>query len=662
MVDCLQGVRGWALDLAALDEPPRLELLVGEKVVASAFPTLPRHDISEALGTEVTAGFLFDPADLAKLADAASSDQDVISVRIAGTALELGIGDEAPRAGDIITRLRALAEPARPRRRTADLELLLDDLRVEAADMAQLPLRPLPENHQGFVETVSVDASGQVWMIGWMQRGHLTEFAAVISERRKIPAAVALMTYEREDLPATACGVIGLLSSEWRPSSAHSEFHVFFGNGGRFHLLAHVPVRLITSAELTAEYAGVRDRILGEGRAIALQRMLTSLESWMPGFSDAQAAGTETSVDSVLLVPGLGCLIEGWLISPLKRVEGLRLRLGGAVMSAQPETICWKPRPDLLSAFPGSERLVQRAGFVALFAGGTDVDDVTDPLLKIVFQDGASANFPLLPRVFRRLGHSASVEDALRFYPALEEEGFFPGFAKAAIRACQAGMNPPVIVRAARFRQAILLVLPADRCDLFLLFSDLAHQVRTCLQGQDLGVVLVASSTANRADATWMFREFQRDAGIPSSLIVIDEPAQAIAQLPDLLQDVGAARFVFVGPGVFLTGAGWRQAGEFMRGGSGDLHFFGLETDDFDHQEGAHGATARCFAWNTADFLRWAVNAPSFLGGFYRENGLLRQAVPHTVHPDTARNSRWAVPTRIQAAVNAAVYDMKVTR
>jgi hypothetical protein len=661
IIDCLQGVRGWAVDLAALDVPPALELVVGDVVVAEAVPAFPREDISDALGTEVSAGFLFEPASLALIGEVADTGDAVVSVRIAGTNLALGIGEDPPSASDIVARLRQLATPTKTPSRTADLELLLDDLRAEAVDLATQPLRPLPENHQGFIETLAIDTSGQVWMIGWMKRGHMTEFSAVISERRRVPAAIAVMTYARDDLPNDACGVIGVVSSDWRPSSPNSEFHVFFGNGGRFHLLAHVPLRLITSSELAAEYEGVRERVLGEGRAVALQRMLGSLESWMPTRVGSQNFGTEASVDSILMVPGLGCLVEGWLISPLKRVEGLRLRVGGAVMSARVETIYWKPRLDLLGAFPGSERLARRAGFVALFAGDADPDDFTDPLLKIVFQGGASANWPILTKVFRRLGHSAGVEDALRFYPALEEEGFFADFAAAAIQASLAGMNPPVAVKIARSKRAIIVVLPEDRCDLFLVFEELAHQFRAGGASLDVeGVVLVASSTANRADATWMFQEFQRSVAISVSLVVIDETAHAFAQLPDILREAGVAQFVFVGPGMFLTKSGWDQAKRIMRESAGDLHFLAMEPDEFDRAEDGSLVSARCFAWSTAPFLRWSLDATAFLGGFHRENGLLRGDAPHSVHPNAARASRWTMPTRIRDAVNSTVYGMKV--
>ncbi len=662
LIDCLQGVRGWALDLAAPEAPVLLELHVGDVVLAEITPDAVRRDISDALGLEVLTGFTFDPAALTLVAELAESMDDAIGVRVAGTGLALGMSETPPRAEDIIGRLRLLATPERgpahagPRASAADFELLLDDLRAEAAPLLDQDLRAYPEALQGYIETLALDSSGQVWIVGWMKRGHFTEFSAVIQERRSIPAAVAVMTYVRDDLPPNSCGVIGLLSSSWRPTSATGEFTVFFGSGGRYHLRSHLPLRMITPPELVAEYDGVRERCLGEGRAIALQRMLMSLESWMPTKTGAQTYAAETSVDRILLVPGLGCLAEGWTLSPLLRVESLRLRIGGAVMASHPETTYWKPRPDLLPAFPGSERLVQRAGFVTLFTGETDPEDFTDPVLKLVFEGGTSANWPVPMKVFRRLGHSATIEDALLFFPALQEEAFFPRFAEAAIRAQRGTMSPPVAMQIAHTPRAVVIVLPDDRCDLFLLFEELTQQCRT---GAGLeGVALIASTQSNRSDAMWMFQEFQRGVTVAASLLVIDESANGLALLPEILRAIGATRFVFVGAGLFLTESGWRQARESLQFGTQELNFFGLAPDEFEPRDGETGLTARCFAWTTPQFLRWSANAASFLGGFYKDNGLLNAAVPHVVHGDAARNSRWPMPTRIQQAVNSTVYGM----
>jgi hypothetical protein len=655
IADCSQGVRGWALDLADPSQPVRVELVVGDLVVAEATPHIARHDIAETLGTPVTPGFAFSSDTLALATELAEDTSDSFGVRVAGTDMRLGIAGAAPTVGDVIQQLRKLNMPAADRNNNADLETLLDDLRSDAAILAEQALRPLPENLQGYVEALAIDAGGQVWMIGWMRRGHLTEFAAVISERRKIPAAIAVMTFARDDLPADACGVIGVIASAWRPSSASSEFFIFFGSDARFHLRAHTPLRLITPAELTAEYENVRERSLGEGNAAAVERMLTSLESWLPTRATSHAYGTETSIDRVLLAPGLGCLVEGWVISPMKRVEGLRLRIGGAVMTAVPEATYWKPRPDLLTAFPGSEALVQRAGFVALFAGEAEPEDFADPVLKILFQGGTTANWAIAAKVFRRLGHSATLDDALQFFPALQEEAFFPDFAAAAIRAQRAAINPPVPLSITQTRRTIIFVLPEDRCDLFLAFEELAQNCRA--GGYADGVTFVAAGKSNRSDALWLFREFQLSQGVPASLLVVDDSAHAFSLLPDILREIGANRFVFVGPGVFLTEAGWRQAQSVLRTVGPDLVFFGLEPDSFEQHDIADSVSARCFAWTTAHFVRWSFTAAPFLGGFHRENGLFRSNVAHVVHHGAARASRTLLPTRIQEAVNSAVYS-----
>jgi hypothetical protein len=659
VIDSRQGVRGWAVNLADPLEPVRLILCVGDQIVAETMAEGDRDDISSKLGRPARAGFSFDPDVVLTLSSFMEDADDPIQVRIADTGDGLPCADRPPTIGEVIARLRADITPE-PRSTIADFEYLLDELRAAADPLAEAPLRPLAENLQGYIETVAVDTSGQVWFMGWIKRGHVQEFSAVLVERRKFPAAIAVISYGRDDLPADSCGIVGLISSSWRPTSATADLHVFFGMGGRFHLRSHSPLRIVTSSELVGEYEGVRDRCFGEGRAIALQRMLTALENWLPTRTAAQWFATECSIDRILLVPGLGCLVDGWVMSPMKRIEGLRLRVGASIMSADPEALYWKPRPDLLGAYPGSERMVNRAGFVGLFVGDAEPEDFADPVLKVIFQGGSSANYSIAANVFRRLGHSASVEDALAFFPALQEEAFFPRFAEAAIRAERAAMNPPVVLSVARSRRAMIFVLPEDRCDLFLLFEDLAHQCRTV--GGIEAVAFIAASKSNRSDALWLFREFQASQGVPHniacSLLVIDDAAQAFALLPDILREISANRFFFAGAGVFLREAGWARARQALAAGASDLVFFGLETDEFEQREQGGGVSARCFAWSAGHLARWALSAPAFMGGYYRENGLFLSKSVHVVHHNAATCTRPLLSARIQEAVNATVYAL----
>ena len=660
VIDSRQGVRGWAVNHVDPLDPVRLALCVGEQVVAETDAEGDRADISAKLGRAAKAGFAFGAEVMLALASFMEDPDDTITVRVAETGDLLASAERAPTIGQMVAQLRVDATPA-PRSNVADFELLLDELRAGADTLAEGPLRPLPENLQGYIETVAVDTSGLVWFMGWMKRGHVQEFSAVIVERRKSPAAVAVLSYSRDDLPADSCGIVGLISSSWRPTSATAELHLFFGNAGRFHLRAHAPLRIITAGELVAEYEGIRDRCFGEGRTIALQRLLTAMENWLPTRTAAQWFATECSIDRILLVPGLGCLVEGWIVSPMKRIEGLRLRVGASVMSADPESLYWKPRRDLLTAFPGSERMVDRAGFVGLFAGDAEPEDFADPVLKVIFQGGSSANWSVAATAFRRLGHSANVQDAMLFFPALQEEVFFPRFAEAAIRAERSAMNAPVVLSLQRSRRVMVFVLPEDRCDLFLLFEDLAQQCRVS-EGIE-AVAFVAASKSNRSDALWLFREFQTTQGaahnIACSLLVIDDASQAFALLPDILREVGANRFFFAGAGVFLREAGWARARQALVQGATDLVFFGMQAEEYEQHEEEGGVTARCFAWSTGHLTRWAISAPAFMGGFYRENGLFGSGSAHVVHHNAAACTRTLLATRIEEAINTEVYALK---
>jgi hypothetical protein len=238
-------------------------------------------------------------------------------------------------------------------------------------------------------------------------------------------------------------------------------------------------------------------------------------------------------------------------------------------------------------------------------------------------------------------------------------------------------MNPPVPLCVSPSRRALVFVLPEDRCDLFLLFEELTEQCRVRASDMDeanlscggIGieaVVFVAASRRHRSDALWLFREFQSThgiaRGIACSLLVIDDAAQGFALLPDILREVGASRFVFVGPDVFLKPAGWERARQAMASDAGDLVFFGIESEAFEHRDLQTVPSARCFAWSTAAFLRWAIQAPAFLGGFFRDNGLFQPETGSVVLHNTARAARICLPTRTQEAVNAAVYTGEVER
>jgi ADP-heptose:LPS heptosyltransferase/GT2 family glycosyltransferase len=514
----------------------------------------------------------------------------------------------------------------------------IDPRRAEAAALARLPLQAGTAGPQGYIETVAI-GEGSVWIMGWMNPGHALEFAGAVAEGgSQHGVVVSLMAYARADLPPGARGIIGLADGAWQPTLTDGQdFSLFFGPAGEHHLRCHQPLRRLGMAELAAEYQGLQALGLTARQTPSVQRVLGALESWAPTRPGAAWMGTECSVDRILLIPGLGCFMEGWVLSPLRRVVDLRMRIGGLVMALQPHTLTWKPRPDLVAAYPASEAMAAHAGFVGLFENPQDLSDYAEPILKIVFEGGASVNFPIPVKVLRRLGQSARPEDAQKFFPALEEESFFPTFAQAAARAERAVLAPFVPVQVAAAERVVVLALSQERPDMFLAFAAAAQHAR---RGHAWGVVFLTPAGAARSDALWLFRDFGRDApDIAASLITIPEPSQMFASLPDILAAVGAKHFLFVADGVFLTDAGWALVPRALA--TQTPLFLGDDGDTLG---------ARCFAWSAEALARWAVTSVAYLGGVYGDNGL-----PH--HVDSVVNgaawsSRPVVRSGLQASVN----------
>ena len=546
------------------------------------------------------------------------------------------------------TDLDEKRKPAGERGRREVPALLGAGALAEAERLAERPLQP-EGGPQGYIETVASDGSGTVWVVGWMRRGHPLEFPAAVAGREQHGVAVALMMYPRADLPADAYGVIGIVAGAWQPALGEDgkpeAFTLFFGETGRFHLRCHAPLRVLSVEKLAGEY----QELLARGRAMrqspSLQRLLGALEVWEPTRAGAAWLGVETSVDRILLVPGLGCFVEGWILSPLRRIETLRLRVGGVVMTLMPQTLEWKRRQDLASVYPASAAMAARAGFVGLFEGTEEPADVADAVLKLVFEGGASVNWGIPPKVFRRLGQSARLEEARVFFPALEEEAFFPRFAAAAVRAERALVAPPLVLQAAAAERVLVFVLPQERCDRFLLFEEVARRCRPGAAGGFDGVLFVGVAGPGRSDALWMFREFVRDLpGMAASLVMIGEQGHAFGLLPEVLAAVGARRFLFVADGVFLTEAGWEAVPRVLAQQPAALVC--LAASDM-------VAGARCFGWSTTALGRWSDHAVTFLGGIFGDNGFA--ALSPGVVPDAVRMSRAGVSGHLQDAVNRAL-------
>src|ERR1051325_35820 len=484
-----------------------------------------------------------------------------------------------------------------------------------------MAVRPIPENLQGYVELVSVDLAGLVWIGGWIRRGNLLEFGAGVSGSGAgaLAAAVLLSCYERDDLPEGSVGFIGLLYSDWRPTSSTSELLLVFGPEGRLHIRANNPLRFLLGSELLEHLDAIGSRWTAGRRVYALHRALKSGLSWLPVPADKLGFPVSLSVDRLIAVPSYGCFVEGWILSPVKRVENFRLRLGSDVVACDPRSLYWKPRPDLADAFPTSGPLLQRAGFVGAFPGDF-AQDSAEAVLNIRFDDGISLNHSIPANALARLGNSADLSEVGRLYPAIHAEPFFSGWAMAVRREARLLNRGCIPFAVEPTETAFVFTVPADRCDAFLLFEELRRWL-----GNEFvppGIVFIANRNGCRAETVALFGAMARDADWPCSLFFMDDARYALHALPEVFSQTRMQRFVFVADSVLLTEAGRRAALEALIAPEPQLTFLDVERmAEFD-SDLAEGPSTECFAWSSSAFIWWEKNAPGFFGGYYRDHWL----------------------------------------
>lgn len=636
------GIKGWALDLNHPDTPVHVELVAGDIIISTFQPQRDRDDINQMVGRSAPSQFHFTPEEFDLLLPFVETHGDVpLSLRVRETGFLLPYYTTLP-------TLRQLAqEPHKVRN-------LLAPLRDQAVHLLEQPIEPGAGTLWGHIEIFTIDAGGLVWVSGWMRKGPPVEFGALIvdPDRDRTTAALALATFEREDLPSDAYGVIGIMSTDWQPRQQSADIFFYFGRRAEFYLRLANNVTIMPEADFLRHFEHVRDRLSGR-HITTLQQVFTSPHVWALSTERSVGFSLHTAVDRLLLVPGYGCLMEGWVMSPVKPVSRIALRFGDTVMACDPLSLHWKPRHDLVAPFPAFPALAGRAGFVASFFGNIPEAYPSDPILKVIFEDGTSANYVVPRNVISRLGHSATLGDAQALFPAIEYEPFFPDFAAALRKTAKTMAGEVVSLLPGKTDRAAIFAISPETCDAFYLFD----MLRRHLQQDNLppGLVFVAQRSTARSHAIYLFREFVRTTSIKASLILIDSIEYAFYALPQILRVAGARRFVFVGPGVILNDDGWQAMIDGLRPEASGLRF--LEVDQDGPEPPANeAASAACFAWDLGPFLGWAARSPGYVGGFWQDNGLLA-AVPPGQDPDLVRHAAvyGAAPVhpRLVVAINS---------
>jgi hypothetical protein len=483
-------------------------------------------------------------------------------------------------------------------------------LRQAGVSLSAGPLRPGPGKEVGCIEVLSIDEGGLVWVQGWMRRCAAIDAPAAVVDGRKEPAGFVYTWFERADLNSEHCGFIGLIHSSWVPTSATTP--LLFIKGEEIVFVRGLsPTRIIKHAEFAAAFRNLASRC-HTGPTAELLQLIDSPSSWTPTQSGATAA-----LDSAVVIPGFGCVVQGWALNPLSRPLRFGLRFGPNILSADEDSIIYSSRVDLSNVAPGCDALLQQAGFVLVFRGEVPVRELGAPILKVTYEDGSSSRHAIEARLFRTIGSAVEPEALLAYYPSLPRERFFPELAfslRKADRAQAASWRPITLATSPR---AIVCVLPPNRSGAYLLAEQLRAHVGI---RKGAGILLITGQTAVRSDAITLRASLADDAGIACSLIAARRPAQALYALDSMLKTIGCERFVFLGPGMLPTSLGWNVAFDYLASSEQNGCFLGVMDPTSDDPGSMDSGAA--IAWTRSALAEWLPGAPPLLGGYAKDNGL----------------------------------------
>jgi len=597
-IDLASGIDGWAIDL---EDPGRrlwIELLAGEQVIGRVLNEGLRADLPVTAGRALRIGFSFPFDAHDKLRELAESGADTeISFRIADTGLALALPAGAPR--HVSEMLRYAVRPAEG----LDMLAHLSTLRGRAMRLQPRPLRADGEHRQGFIEQVAIDESGLVWFCGWIKRAVTADMPVIVVDGQRMPGGLAMTMFPRDDLDGEACGVIGVIGSDWRPNPS-SDLYLFLDDQQSY--LQGVASLAVISKREFAETLAYRWPHCRTGHGTVLRHLLDHVESWAPTDGLA-AAKVQARVEQLFLLPSFGCLVTGWTMSPIKTITGFSMKFGSSVLQCDPRSLSFRARPDLLSRAAGSDLLTERAGFVAVFRGRIASAEADDAILKALLDDGSSSNHPVEADAIRLLGHAASIDQLLHLYPTLAAEPFFPELATALCSAARAKAETPTIVEGCQAGHLMIFALSNERSDAFLQVSEIERQLAAAPIRH--GIAFVAGRGSVRSDALALFRAFRAQSSNPCGLYLVDDPAAAFYALPEILTAAGAESFAYFGASLLSTEQGWAAAAT----DDGELALFGIADPSGLSQN--ETMTLEALRWNRAALVEWLATAPPYLHG-----------------------------------------------
>lgn len=613
-VDLETGLSGWAY---IAEEPERrldVELWAGDTLIAVTAADRFRADLGSEKDPRLNPGFLFSPAVLRVAALNLSLAVDAkLSVRVGDPPTML----HGAATGTIRALREAVEEAGVPAVNLTNLPLrdALDVLEGDADLIGSKPLRPTIANGLGVVERIALLDHNKLAISGWCARSFVDEQAAVLLRSEKFPAALSIVRYERTDLPAEAVGFVGVLQTNWRPSFKGAEFFLFVGEQGQHHLKTNGPLKAESFGEIEAAFSRA-SAVKGWSRLPELRQLLLAHQGWAAAADGGASLAIAASLDRIVLVPGFGALVDGWVLSGPRQLTGMSLRVGSTTLELDPTTANWSARPDLEKGFSAIKAGGGRAGFHAAFTGSLKRDDLLDPMLKLRFVDGLSLALPVPTGILISGDANFNVGKLERDWPGLGYDSHFARFAEArsvAVRASVLDSLQPVVV--ARGRSIIVMGVPKDANDASLALESASEAFRSL--PQDTVLALIAEPTRSKARVLQYVRGLESAASSCNariSLTMISHVEHATLCLDALTELHQAEQIAFIDSAIWVTPEGWDEITKILQDAA-----LGLNEPKHPRRlavaqafgEDAGTIDDGLFLWNRAEIQKWCRRAPA---------------------------------------------------
>jgi hypothetical protein len=518
--------------------------------------------------------------------------------------------------------LQTASKPLQTSRATPrDLVAELAALKERARAFVKQPHAFAGTGPGGFIERAFHLGGSLYILVGWASGAEPLRASGVVQIDGRVSVGLWGGRYRRPDLPRDALAFVAAMQCDVPLPSDLSEFLLSL-HGEETMVVTGTGEAGLESPSDLHEFFESLDGNMEAGAHKALTSLLENSLAWSLKTNDPAVSGVHAHVDRLFLIPGFGAGVQGWCVSPWRRVTELALRVGKSTFTTVPGGIETYRRDDLRSVNPRPDVLAT-AGISAILTGLFEASDMKDAALRLTLEDGANLIVPIDHGNIRMCRTPADIGAFASLYPGLENESYAAGLAHGFVNWRRQTVSPFRTVSSATARRMIVAAISLD--------TDRAHlqlkMIARCLNHVpgDVGLTLVFGETSNRGILRSHLPGFNASGKRPLAVFFVDHPAHVIHSLSRILDVTGCERFVYLGPGFLPQEAALGRLMESVDQEAGKPVFADALPAEADDGDGT--VSIQAFGWSSKLFSDWIVDAPPMIQGHVADGGLA--SLPH---------------------------------